>query len=169
MKSVIGHIAFPTLLICSLVISSCSSSKRNTSSRRPSKSRTEVSAKPTKEAGASLYTFVSAWEGVPYRYGGMDRGGVDCSGFVNILYKEVYEKQLPRTTKDISSQSKHVAKDHLEEGDLVFFDINGKKSSHVGVYMKDGDFVHASTSKGVIVSNLDNPYYKANFARGGRW
>ena len=116
----------------------------------------------------ALFSFVKDWEGVPYRYGGTTRTGVDCSGFVGVLYKEVYNKQIPRTTKELSSTAKTLPKSNLQEGDLVFFDIDGKKNSHVGVYLKDGDFVHASTSKGVIVSSLENPYYQRSFARGGR-
>ncbi len=115
-----------------------------------------------------LYSFVENWTGTPYKYGGMTKHGVDCSGFCNVLYIEVYHKKLPRTTRDLAKQLNKVKKSKLQEGNLVFFNIKGKKNSHVGVYLKNNRFVHASTSKGVIISSLENPYYKKAFNKGGK-
>ena len=115
-----------------------------------------------------LYSFVNSWEGTPYKFGGMSKSGTDCSGFSNVLYKEVYGKKLPRTTKDIYGSCRKLGKGDLKEGDLVFFDIQGKKKSHMGVYLQNNRFVHASSSKGVVISDLNNPYYKKYFAGGGR-
>ena len=115
-----------------------------------------------------LYSFIDSWYGIKYRYGGMSKSGVDCSGFTNILYSEVYGKQIPRTTKDIVKTINKVRKSKLEEGDLVFFNISKKRNSHVGIYLKNNKFVHASTSKGVIISSLDNPYYKKSYNKGGK-
>lgn len=115
-----------------------------------------------------LYQFIDNWEGTKYRFGGMSKEGVDCSGFCNILYNNVYNKQLPRMTSDIAKELKAVNKKELSEGDLVFFNISGKRNSHVGVYLINDYFVHASTSKGVIVSNLTNPYYQKAFSKGGK-
>lgn len=115
----------------------------------------------------SLYEFIDKWYGTKYKYGGLSTSGVDCSGFCNILYKEVYKTELPRSTKDIAKQLKKVNQSNLEEGHLIFFDIEGKKNSHVGVYLKNNRFVHASTSKGVIISSLENPYYKKAYNKGG--
>ncbi len=114
-----------------------------------------------------LYSFVDSWQGIPYRYGGTNRSGVDCSGFVGALYREVYQKNVPRTSREIGRQSKKIGKSQLREGDLVFFDISGK-DSHVGVYLANNHFVHASTSKGVVISSLTNPYYQKAFSAGGR-
>lgn len=115
-----------------------------------------------------LYSFIDDWYGTKYKYGGLSKSGVDCSGFCNILYKEVYKKQLPRSTKEIAEQLKKVSKTKLEEGNLVFFNIEGKKNAHVGVYLINNRFVHASTSKGVIISSLENPYYKKAYSKGGK-
>ncbi len=115
-----------------------------------------------------LYTFIDDWSGAPYKYGGLSKKGVDCSGFCNLLYNQVYQKQLPRSTKDIAKQLNKVKQSKLEEGDLVFFDIEGKKNAHVGIYLMNNKFVHASTSKGVIISSLDNPYYKKAYNKGGK-
>lgn len=171
-------------LIMTIGIESCGLHKRTTpkqapkaSSNAPQKSSTkDVRNKYAPKIGVSasslknkeLYAFIDDWYGVTYRYGGTTQSGVDCSGFVGALYKDVYKKQLPRTTRDLNQASKSISKDRLEEGDLVFFDINGKKGSHVGVYLANNRFVHASTSKGVIISDLQNPYYKKAFSHGGK-
>lgn len=107
-----------------------------------------------------LYNFIIEWYGTPYKYGGTNEDGIDCSGFTNILYKEIYKIQLPRTSKDISEKIKRKYTGDLKEGDLVFFSF-GKTGTvnHVGVYLHNNKFVHASTSKGVIISNLTEPYY----------
>jgi len=112
---------------------------------------------------------VDQWQGTPYRYGGTTKTGVDCSGFVGSLYLDVYQKSIPRSTNEIEKVTKHINKSSLKEGDVVFFDIDGKKTSHVGVYLQNGRFVHASSSKGVIISNLSNPYYQKSFNRGGKF
>ncbi len=80
----------------------------------------------------------------------------------------MYKKQIRRTTSELSKDINKVSKGRLKEGDLVFFNISKKKNSHVGVYLKNSRFVHASSSKGVIISSLDNPYYKKTYNKGGR-
>jgi len=108
----------------------------------------------------NLYNFIINWYGTPYKYGGMNEDGIDCSGFTNILYKEIYKIQLPRVSKDIAENVKRKYTEDLKEGDLVFFSF-GKTGivNHVGIYLHNNKFVHASTSKGVIISNLTEPYY----------
>ncbi len=116
----------------------------------------------------SLYSFINEWLGVRYEYGGTSKNGVDCSGFCNMLYLNVYQKQLPRTTSEIAKEIRKVSISKLEEGDILVFDIDGKKSAHVGIYLQNNKFIHASTSSGVVISNLDSPYYKKAFNKGGR-
>lgn len=108
----------------------------------------------------NLYNFIIDWYGTPYKYGGNDQNGVDCSGFTNALYKDIYKIQLPRVSKDIAENIKRKYTNDLKEGDLVFFSF-GKSGTvnHVGVYLHNNMFVHASTSKGVIISNLNESYY----------
>lgn len=107
-----------------------------------------------------LYSFILEWYGTPYQFGGQTMKGIDCSGFANVLYKDVYKIQLPRTSKDIAEYIKRKYTDELKEGDLVFFSF-GKSGevNHVGVYLHNNRFVHASTSKGVIISDLTEPWY----------
>ncbi len=97
----------------------------------------------------------------------MSKFGVDCSGFCNILYSHIYNKSIKRRASDIAKDIDKVNKKNLKEGDFVFFNIS-KKNSHVGIYLMNNKFVHASTSKGVMISSLDNPYYKKVYNKGGR-
>ena len=114
-----------------------------------------------------LYRFVDDWMGTPHRIGGMDKNGVDCSGLTTILEKEIYNKNLPRSAKEMAGQVKRKFEEDLQEGDLVFFDFEGQKFSHVGVYLRNNKFVHTSTSKGVIISDLKDPWYYKYFSRAG--
>lgn len=108
----------------------------------------------------SLYHFIVDWYGTPYKFGGNNQNGIDCSGFTNILFNEIYNIQLPRNSRDIAEKVKRKYTKDLKEGDLVFFSFgNSGVVNHVGVYLHNNHFVHASTSRGVIISNLSEPYY----------
>lgn len=118
-----------------------------------------------------LYVESSKWIGTRYRAGGTSHRGVDCSGLVCQLYQKVYRKQLERNSDDQRKENcRKVSKRNLQEGDLVFFHNGRKKrtATHVGIYLKDNKFIHASTSSGVIVSSLDEAYYRRCWMQGGR-
>ncbi len=115
-----------------------------------------------------LLTEIVAWLGTPYRHGGTTRSGVDCSGLATHIYRKVYNIDLSRATVDMTQRTRKVNRRQLKEGDLVFFKINNRKISHVGVYISNNRFVHSSTSRGVIISSLDEEYYDRRFAYGGR-
>jgi len=117
---------------------------------------------------AALYEAVNSWLGVPYRYGGTDRSGIDCSAFVGHVVKQVYGTSLHRTANDMLGDVTLVAKSQLKEGDLVFFTNSKGKVSHVGIYLKEGLFAHSSTSNGVSVSRIDDTYWSRHFYKGGR-
>jgi cell wall-associated NlpC family hydrolase len=105
--------------------------------------------------------------GVPYKLGGSTLRGIDCSAFVKKIY-EVFNIELPRTTREQFSIGKKVEKEKLEEGDLVFFERRGN-SAHVGIYIGDNQFVHASSyNKEVKVDHLNTPYYSNRFLKGVR-
>lgn len=117
-----------------------------------------------------LYLEAAEWIGTPYRGGGNTKRGTDCSGLTCQLYKKVYRISLPRTTGGQKQECRRVGRRALQEGDLVFFTSrkSGKRVAHVGIYLKNDRFVHASTSRGVIVSHLDEPYYRTHWIAGGR-
>lgn len=117
-----------------------------------------------------LFDFIESWYGTKYRYGGNDRSGIDCSAFAQTFISNLYNVGVPRTSASQYENSKRINKNDLQEGDLVFFRTNGKKKtiSHVGVYLRNNKFVHASTSSGVIINDLDDNYYARTFAGCGR-
>lgn len=115
----------------------------------------------------SLYELIDHWMGVPHRTGGTDRRGLDCSAFVGIVMREIYDKNVPRTTTDIAKTIKRKNEHRLTEGDLVFFSFGRRGIDHVGIYLHNDKFVHVSTSKGVIISDLQDPWYHKYFTRSG--
>lgn len=115
-----------------------------------------------------LYETVNSWLGVPYKYGGNDRQGIDCSAFVGVVYREVYGVSLHRTANDMLRDVTLIAREQLAEGDLLFFTNSKGKVSHVGIYLKQGLFAHSSTSNGVSVSSVDGEYWLSHFYKGGR-
>lgn len=97
--------------------------------------------------------------GVRYAYGGTTSNGFDCSGYVRQVFKEVGVTSLDRTSSGMYGQGTAVSKSDLQAGDLVFFNTSGKGVSHVGIYIGSGNFIHASTSKGVIKTSINDKAY----------
>ncbi len=122
-----------------------------------------------------LYTESASWLATPYRYGGNDRSGVDCSGLTRSLYATCYHTDIPRQSQQqYDDCDNHVRRHRLKPGDLVFFRQPGTrrrrhKVNHVGIYLKDGLFLHASSSRGVMVSRLDDDYWQKLWLKGGRY
>lgn len=109
---------------------------------------------------AKLNAQLKQWKGTPYQYGGLDHRGIDCSGFVYRTFQERFGIQLPRSTSQQAKVGTEISRDELLPGDLVFFKTGrGESGLHVGIYDKKGQFIHASTSKGVMRSSLNNVYW----------
>lgn len=109
------------------------------------------------------------WAGTPYLIGGNTRRGIDCSAFVQKTFKDRFDVELPRTTVEQAKQGTKIKKTELQTGDLVFFRTGrGPNGYHVGIYVKDDQFLHASTKGGVIYSSLNSPYWKRTYWQARR-
>ena len=162
---------FYFLITLVLVISSCGTTHKTTniSSENIKKKYSRLLGVSEKEiTNAKLYSFIDDWYGVPYKYGGKNKEGIDCSGFASKLYKEVFGKEISGTAASICKQCVKISKEKLREGDLVFFKIETKEISHVGVYLKNNKFVHATTKAGVMIDDLNEKYYSNYFETAGR-
>ena len=147
------------IIVGILVLSSCALAPqpRQPAVKTPSSVGTTTGALTTQ-----LYDYYFAWQGTPYRPGGLSKKGVDCSGLVHLLYRRIAGVELPRTSKAQSKIGKTISPDQLQPGDLVFFKT-GWRTHHVGVHLESGQFLHSSTKKGVIISSLEEYYWKKTF------
>ena len=151
---------FWLIIVGMLLLAGCSSHRAPPPNPRLSDSITVI---------ANLNDQLQHWRGAPYRYGGMSRGGVDCSGFVLMTFRDKFDLQLPRETRMQAEIGTQIDKGDLLPGDLVFFKTgSGESGLHVGIYDTDNQFIHASTSRGVMRSSLDNVYWSKKFWQARR-
>jgi lipoprotein Spr len=115
----------------------------------------------------NLYAGIDEWWGTKYRLGGTTKSGIDCSAFVQLLYVTQYGINLPRTAREQYDATQRISRTNLKEGDLVFFNTQGGVS-HVGIYLQNNKFVHASSS-GVTISDLFDEYWERRFIGVGRY
>lgn len=170
--------------IIALGLASCGSTRHTARQSGKSKTSATVTPKPKKPAPvvrhinikstenpvtANLLKEADSWLGTPYLWGGNDRNGVDCSGFVLQVYLKSLEIDLPRNSARQQEYCSEINKDQLRPGDLVFFTVRGSdKVGHVGIYIGEGNMIHSSSSKGVVITPLDNPYFVRNYHSSGR-
>ena len=145
------------MLAAALILAGCSSHRAPPPNPRLADSITVV---------ANLNEQLRSWRGAPYRYGGMTPRGVDCSGFVVRTFRDKFALQLPRETREQAEIGTRIDKRDLLPGDLVFF--RTRAGMHVGFYDTDHNFLHASSSQGVMRSSLDNPYWESAFYQARR-
>lgn len=164
------------LIAAATLLAGCRSGKRaagspgNYGGSAAPRGHVDYSSEVTDAMGADLAAEARLWLGTPYRYGGADRGGTDCSGLVMELYRSVCATKLPRTTAQQISYCTKVARNKARVGDLMFFgpSRNPAAVSHVGLYIGKGEMIHASSSRGVMVSNVDAGYWGDRFCGVGR-
>ncbi|WP_129714174.1 C40 family peptidase [Pedobacter sp. SYP-B3415] len=159
-RNAVLAVIFPILLL----MASCGARRHPVTSNTKAAMAADAMSKI---GNKDLYRFINDWAGVRYRFGGLDKGGVDCSGFAYLLQKEIYGHVLPRRSRDQATVVNQRSESNLREGDLIFFSFGGGEIDHVGVYLNNGFFVHASTTRGVIVDDLNLPAYRKVFTGGG--
>lgn len=128
----------------------------------------KLGVKVPPNSNRALVEQVSFWLGVPYKYGGITTKGIDCSGLIFNIYATVYKKPVARTTAALQQQAAKIQPSQLKQGDLVFFKISSKNADHAGMYLWNDYFLHASTSRGVIISSLSEEYWKKYLFTAGR-
>jgi len=155
------------LLICILIVfyTSCTSTARYNSIKRTRYKNTEKKKDNQYKSSKSIEEFIQNWKGTPYLYGGMSKNGIDCSGLSLTLYRDIYNKKIPRTSRDQYLKGYKIGISKVVEGDLVFFRGVVRRSGidHVGIYLGNMRFLHASVSSGVMISSLQEDYYKKRF------
>lgn len=173
------------LLLISLCVTSCSISRngkresladklerrdRQRDVRPPRAEMPDPPKPPKKPRQGKLMDYCEGWLGTPYRGGGETRQGVDCSGFVFNVYKDVYGITLPRRSQDMEKACRTTKNlNELKEGDLVFFNNKaGGSTNHVGIFLDRDFFIHASSSKGVTISRFEEKYWAERFRCGGK-
>lgn len=158
------------LVAAALVLAGCSGKRVATGPTKVDNSHvTPYPSTALKGKPKELVDEARTWLGVPYRYGGHSRKGTDCSGFVMEVFQSACDMALPRSSRDMCKYARPIDRDKLMAGDLVFF-VTGSsgKVSHVGLYIGDGRIIHATTSKGVIESDLSEKYWARTFHSTGR-
>lgn len=106
---------------------------------------------------------IRTFYGAPYKWGGDSPRGTDCSGMIKTIYRNAVGINLPHNADEIYKRAKKIYKIDLLFGDLVFFSSDGRRATHMGLYISKGYFLHASSSRGVILSKLSDSYYKSQF------
>ncbi len=156
---------FLLVLTVLLLLSGCST--RNVSKPTyKAKKTTKTTYSKKKQSGswinAALSKEYAKWDGTPYKYGGTTLKGVDCSSLMQIIYKNAFGLRIPRTTKAQVKVGYQVNKNSSREGDLVFFKT-GWNTRHSGIILEKGKFIHSSSKYGVMISSLNNPYWKSKY------
>lgn len=164
-------------IVYCLVVTACSSGRKTAAPAPATNAPTFVidsalskilGRQVPKGANPQLVKAMASWMGVPYKYGGNTQQGIDCSGLIGAILPQVYGSKPARSTAALYQQVQPVAGATLQEGDLVFFTIQTSQPGHAGIYLWNGFFLHASTSRGVIISSLHEPYWSRYFVGGGR-
>ena len=153
-----------TAVMLTLLISGCASSTPTRPQHSPEPVGASVGSRPTERM---LRSEIQSWLGTPHRMGGMSRRGIDCSGLAVSLYRDLFGIHLPRTTRVQMRSGRWVERDGLLPGDLVFFKPVSK-THHVGIYLGSGEFVHASTRRGVMISRMDDDFWRGCYLTGRR-
>lgn len=158
-------------LIAALTLTGCGSHHRTRGSRHNREASVVAVMPGASKLESQIVKEAYTWMGTPYKYAGAEKGkGTDCSGMVLRVYEEVCGVKLPRNSAKQAEFCRRLKPRDVRSGDLVFFATgkDSKRISHVGIMIDGESFIHASTSKGVVVSKVTTPYYERTFIQYGR-
>ncbi len=165
----IGEHIFIVLFLFLISLGGCSTSKPY--SAKPNLIRYPEASSSSRYKQESvidaLYKQLHEWEGVKYKVGGLNKSGIDCSGFVHMTYKKQFGLDIPRTTEALSRYGSAVSMGNFRAGDLVFFKT-GRFKRHVGIYVEKNRFIHSSTSNGVMISDIGDSYWAKHYWQSRR-
>jgi len=160
----IHAITLAFIAVTIVLLSSCSTSKQIVS-------KTDVKTKKAKNISNAIVSYAMAFKGAPYKWGGLTRQGMDCSGLVYKAFKK-HQIDIPRTSLAMSKTGKDILLRQVSSGDLLFFKTSSKQINHVGLVVESKNaeikFIHATTKRGVIVSKLSENYWKKAFQKAKR-
>lgn len=151
------------VILVAAFLSACAITPRAPVSDAPSAPQ----ASRTHDVKQALYGELDHWRGTRFRLGGMGQKGIDCSGLTYMVYRDLFGEDLPRTAAEQARMGRPVPRDDLVPGDLVFFKT-GAFRKHVGIYIGNDMFMHASVSDGVHLSSLRNRYWRHHFWKARR-
>jgi len=163
-------------LLLMLLFSSCSTRGKGAYNHERSLLQKTIPANPEEKIftpdnktaiSLALYEEYEKWKGTPYKYGGVNKSGVDCSSFVQSMYYNALRVQVPRTTSLQEKYGDFINKKELREGDMIIFHT-GQITKHSGIYIEKGKFAHVSSKHGVTISNVNNPYWKQKYSQSRR-
>ncbi|MBL1275135.1 MAG: C40 family peptidase [Ectothiorhodospiraceae bacterium] len=165
MPGISGYVISILILSVALTITGCSS----TPAKQITRDDAAVFGKPDKQTRTqtAISKHYFSWKGTPYELGGLSKSGIDCSGFVHVTFRDIFKKKIPRTTELLAKSGKHITKKALKFGDLVFFKTS-RRVRHVGIYIDNGKFIHASSSRGVMTSSLNSSYWSQRYWKAQR-
>jgi cell wall-associated NlpC family hydrolase len=156
---------YPIIILILILVSGCGVVPRD-------EARPVSEPRPETPASASVSSFDRVvnqlhsahreWEGTPYRLGGTGINGIDCSAFTQVVFRDFFGEDLPRNTGEQLQKGEGVRRNSIQPGDLIFF-RTARGVLHVGIAMGDGDFLHASVSSGVMISNISEPYWAGRY------
>jgi cell wall-associated NlpC family hydrolase len=165
---------FLTAVISTLIcvsLSACHSGKKITSEKYPNSKIEQIQVGKSSKRQKMIIEEAETWLGTPYQYAHAEKGeGTDCSGMVMSVYESVTGVKLPRNSAKQAEFCEEIDADRVETADLIFFATgkNPDRISHVGIVIDNERFIHASSSKGVVISNFTTPYYQKTFRQFGR-
>lgn len=157
-----------SLVLVAFLLISCGGSKKVTTSKKSSKTTHRISKTSNRGASNAIVDYAKTFQGTRYKFGGTTKSGMDCSGLVYVSFQQE-GIQLPRVSRDMAKRGKRITISKANQGDLVFFrtNKNSNQINHVGLVVSNKKgvlkFIHSSSSKGVIISSLDERYWKGVF------